>query len=528
SAQTLTVSPATLSFGDTWTDFPSSLTLTIENSGSAAVDVLDIQGYNAAFSLSDTAVSVPASGSVEIDVTFSPKHNIPHNTELVIIPADFGGNIAVDVTGRGIYPDLYYSPTQDLSEQALKDELTDLIDGHFSLGYSTARDSMFMINDNELVNGVGATQNRTVTAYTNRVVEGYTSRSDAQTNFNVNTEHTWPQSMFGSSEPMQSDMYHLFITDATANSVRSNLPFGNVTTADWTNGGSKRGGGVFEPRDAHKGKVARGMFYFITRHGNQGSFMTTTQENVLRGWHDAQSVTLVEQNRNQDISEDQGNRNPFIDHPEFTARIQKFVGTSVAPEISTIVVTTSLIDFGTVPAGETRTYDVILVADGNQTINVSSWELAHPAFSFDAVDENIAPGEDGVLKLIFSPTGPGTITESLNFSTDSDSNPTVSIPVTAGVTFTGIDQPNGTENSFTASVSNSELLVFWTGKPVGDIIIWSIEGKLLGTFPVETEGINRFNLQGSRASMFVLEWTDGSGKPEGNRTQIVSGVLSAR
>ena len=42
---------------------------------------------------------------------------------------------------------------------------------------------------------------------------------------------------------------------------------------------------------------------------------------TLREWHQADPVDDAERNRNQIIYSWQGNRNPFIDHPEFAASI---------------------------------------------------------------------------------------------------------------------------------------------------------------------------------------------------------------
>ena len=45
-------------------------------------------------------------------------------------------------------------------------------------------------------------------------------------------------------------------------------------------------------------------------------------ENTLRGWHAADPVDSSEMDRNDVIYSDwQGNRNPFIDHPEWVQQI---------------------------------------------------------------------------------------------------------------------------------------------------------------------------------------------------------------
>ena len=85
----------------------------------------------------------------------------------------------------------------------------------------------------------------------------------------INAEHIVPQSFFGSSEPMKSDIYILRPCHGNANSSRSNNPFGEVNDnqAQWygVNGNnyasqgnepsgsdnwSESSGGVWEPRES--------------------------------------------------------------------------------------------------------------------------------------------------------------------------------------------------------------------------------------------------------------------------------------
>src|SRR6185295_4028554 len=183
--------------------------------------------------------------------------------------------------------------------------------GYISLGYNLARDSMFMWFDNKKTNGQGASQNTLECIYTGREAIGYTSRSDCQTNFSFNTEHTFPQSLFASNEPMRSDLHHLFPTDDASNNERADNPFGIVTNATWSVGGSKSNRSIFEPRDQQKGATARAMMYFVLRYQNYNSFFTS-QESILRTWHQNFPNTQIERTRNDDIYGMQHNRNPFV------------------------------------------------------------------------------------------------------------------------------------------------------------------------------------------------------------------------
>src|SRR5213078_3639775 len=104
------------------------------------------------------------------------------------------------------------------------------------------------------------------------------------------------------------------------NSVRGNLPFGEVTTPDYENkAGAKRGNGVFEPPDAVKGRVARGLLYFYSRYKDSPTFGRSAvvfwnrQIPILLQWNRQFPPDAFEARRNDLVAAYQGNRNPFID-----------------------------------------------------------------------------------------------------------------------------------------------------------------------------------------------------------------------
>ncbi len=518
SAQDLSTSSASLDFGDVFTDNPQTLTLTVSNSGPVDLLLDRIRAFGEGYMLDDTSLVVPAGGSADLDLTFAPRHNMPRNGELILEPIDGSRMepLRVDLTGRGVYPDTYYAPTQDLSQEALKTALTALIDGHTALGYSPARDEMYMVIDNWAVNGIGAAVNTLETAYTGRLVAGYSNRSDAQSSYNVNTEHTWPQSMFGSSDPMQSDLFHLYITDAGANSTRGNLPFGEVTgTPDWSDGGSQRGGGVFEPRDAQKGKTARSMLYFITRYGNLGSFFSSAQENAFRSWHTSFAPDVVEQNRNEDIFSVQGNRNPFIDHPEFTERISSFLGTASAPVLNTAVVADDTARFGQ----GTDSYRVWIVATGNQPVSITAAALTGSPDITINLPGTIAPGEAGAITL----SGPDTLVYAGTLNLDwSAATGSASLPVLldnalpTGLPAPGLDQPRVWVNA-----SGEACLLFGQAQE-GTVRLFSTAGQLINEAVMQGRDRICLSQQGAVAGARVLRW-----QPAGSLRPAVGWTLPA-
>ncbi len=90
-----------------------------------------------------------------------------------------------------------------LSDATLRTFLKDNYYIVTSLGYDTARDRMF--GNIDPVNG------RIICVYSGYPKTG-TTRSEMNSTSNgvmINTEHTWPQSLFGSANPMVSDLHHL-------------------------------------------------------------------------------------------------------------------------------------------------------------------------------------------------------------------------------------------------------------------------------------------------------------------------------
>lgn len=143
----------------------------------------------------------------------------------------------------------------------------------------------------------------------------------------INCEHTWPQSRFNSRysrELQKTDLHHLFPVSSRANSSRGNIIFGEVAKNQSSSlcQASKRGPSTskgtvsFEPPDAHKGNVARSLFYFAVRYKVD---ISEEEEAYLRKWNQEDPVDQEERVRNEKIYELQGNRNPFIDDPELAS-----------------------------------------------------------------------------------------------------------------------------------------------------------------------------------------------------------------
>ncbi|MGD8111598.1 endonuclease [Vibrio sp. TRT 17S01] len=250
----------------------------------------------------------------------------------------------------------YYQAAVGKNGFELKTALHNIIKTHTSQGYSAvwnlvkeADIDRYYENDGSILDVYSekpsGADSVSFTKVTNQCGQ-YSKEGDC-----YNREHSFPKSWFGGKvEPMNSDGHHLFATDGYVNAKRSNWPFGEVGSSSYvSSNGSKLGsassqlgynGTVFEPIDEFKGDFARAYFYMATRYENViGNWQnnTTNSDAVLNGtrttvfepwvlsmlkrWHQNDPVSEKERQRNQAVFEFQGNRNPFVDHPEFVGQI---------------------------------------------------------------------------------------------------------------------------------------------------------------------------------------------------------------
>ncbi|MEY8251350.1 MAG: endonuclease, partial [Colwellia sp.] len=189
-----------------------------------------------------------------------------------------------------------------------------------SLSYREARKQMFSKIDN--VNGA-----------VKLVYSGAWYKTNSIPNHQiVNTEHTWPQSKFNDKK-IKSDLHHLYATYSKINSKRGSFPFADIpdnTTEVWLN---RNGNGIkkippissrdnfseyasnkFEPREEHKGAVARSMLYVYSIYGDSkvNNSWFKPQIATMLDWHDEYPASELEIKRTKKIEGIQGNTNPFI------------------------------------------------------------------------------------------------------------------------------------------------------------------------------------------------------------------------
>jgi|GEM_PF-642300 len=154
-------------------------------------------------------------------------------------------------------------------------------------------------------------------------------RLELEANDPFNCEHVVPQSWFGKAEPMRGDLHHLFACESKCNSTRNNHPYADHNVFDVEASKTYRQcghlqDGAFEPFMG-KGKASRAVLYFLLRYPGKANQTRNeyrgAQLQVLLDWHDRYPVNEHELHRNQAIFETQGNRNPFIDHPDWARSV---------------------------------------------------------------------------------------------------------------------------------------------------------------------------------------------------------------
>ena len=255
-----------------------------------------------------------------------------------------------ETTWENTYTGSYYDNLNtDLEGSAFRAELAELItDTHTKYTSYSGLANAFKVADADPDNN-------------GNVIWFYTGTSVPFSAFggnpgSTNREHVWPKDggdAFPEKSGPGSDAHHLRPTETQLNSTRGSKNFDEVaqTSANIVkeNGSSSYGnsaygadalcyssGSFFYPAKGYRGATARILFYMQTRWGDHnlefvdgaGSSKTIGKISTLLKWHLEEPPTEEEIRRNEAVFGLQGNRNPFIDHPEYAAQIYCYDGES--------------------------------------------------------------------------------------------------------------------------------------------------------------------------------------------------------
>ncbi len=242
---------------------------------------------------------------------------------------------AADFDDASYYANAYGAINDNQDDSVIRLQLSNIIsENHHRLSYSeawtalTVTDEDPMDSDNVILFYRGISKAK--------LANGSGSQSTNPDNWN--REHVWAKShgFPSTSAYAYSDIHHLRPTDISVNSSRGNLDFDNSDAPLAESPENRVDSDSFEPRDAVKGDVARIIFYMDVRYEGLDSvtpdlqvvdYLTSTGEAklgklcTLLSWSESDPVDDFERNRNDKIYEFQGNRNPFIDHPEWITKI---------------------------------------------------------------------------------------------------------------------------------------------------------------------------------------------------------------
>lgn len=483
----------------------------------------------------------------------------------------------------------YYNGTENLTGAALKTKLSQIItNGHMDKGYSALLGAYpstdidkFFENDNTVLDIYS--ENPTGTdPYTYSFSNNCGTYQGEGSCYN--REHVIPQSFFSDASPMRNDIHHVRPTDGYVNGKRGTYPFGKVGTATYTSmNGSKIGtcvypgysGIVFEPIDRFKGDIARMIFYFVTRYENQlsgfatGNMMAQNTYPSLQPWF---KTMLIEWSNNDPVSPEeisrnnasyvfQGNRNPYIDHPEFVNAVWGTPITDTTPPNAPLNLNYSNITNTSVQLSWSAATDNVGVV--SYEVYNESGTLLGTVSGTTLTLNNLTPNTTYTV-YVKAKDAAGNISSASNTVTFTTTNTTTPTPPTSPISCGTEDfqniPPNSSsyttrtwtnngitwtaDNARTDNSINSRALTFKTGNVTSSTIPGGISsltlstklpysdsagnlnikinGQSVGTIPynsaVATTTISNFNIQGNititienttanRVSIDDLSWT---------------------
>lgn len=240
--------------------------------------------------------------------------------------------MAAKPEGKNETSDQLYAETEGLNGEQLKAKLQDITSEHHrSVGYGPTKEVLMAIDQDP--------------ANTNNVITLYERKSVPKANFAQgdpsvawDREHVLPQS-YGARDGRfaKSDSHNLFPSLKEVNTLRGSLYFDESSDDKVPPEKAplaSHDADSWEPPDKLKGDIARIVFYMDTRYDGSDSeqdikvgILPDRDEGVFGGlhtlleWHKADPVSAEEKERNDKIYSVQGNRNPFVDRPEFAAGI---------------------------------------------------------------------------------------------------------------------------------------------------------------------------------------------------------------
>lgn len=347
-----------------------------------------------------------------------------------------------------------------------------------------------------------------------------------------NREHVVPQSLFNSASPMVADINFIRPTDGKVNGMRSNYPFAAVASPSFTSkNGTKVGassspgysGSACEPIDEFKGDIARMIFYFVTRYESKlsgfssgGMLGNTTypgltdwEKNVLLAWSSQDPVSPSELKRNDAAYVFQGNRNPYIDHPEW---VQQIWGTQVVDnQAPTAPINLTLVSTTTASANLTWTAST-------DNIGVSYYKI---------YVNGIFKTNSSTNSAEVSGLAQGTTFSFYVVAADAAGNVSPQSNTVTGTTLVDVTPPTAAINLNVVSVGSNNIAVQWTAATdnvgVAGYAIY-VNGSLYGT--EESTSSNIANLNPNTTYSIYVVAKDAADNASPNSNTVMATTLA--
>ena len=275
-----------------------------------------------------------------LDIIFQPRAVRANTTYNFLVYACYQVNgefkyvlekpLNIQVTTSGLSQVDYYESIS-LTAPNFLTNLSNLISKHQIITYASYKNTV--LSKLELQDTIaGKTFVQCVYSGENKIVEEPFDWTKAGYSREHTFAHSWMPSHPADNPPLPeySDLHNLYPTNLEkANTVRNNFPLGEVTGKVlyvYLEGKLGYAGTqiVYEPRDAHKGNAARAMMYMSIAYNNQNNnwiFPSVQSQEIIKKWHFQDPPDNYEIARQEYIYWLQGNRNPFIDHPEYACYI---------------------------------------------------------------------------------------------------------------------------------------------------------------------------------------------------------------
>ncbi|MBN2426503.1 MAG: endonuclease [Calditrichaceae bacterium] len=445
-AQTISLSDTVVNFGNVNAYETHNFEIRISNLHTEPVLIENVALEEDVFYTDLEPMELEASADHFFNVYFRADHNLFYN-DFLRIELNIGSRpVIIRLQAQAVYSGVYYASTVNLWDDELKSTLNDIIDGHTELSYSGLWDALKDTDEDP--------QNA------DNVILLYTGWSYAKTDNGGdvdqwNREHVWAKSHgdFDNNPPAGTDLHHLRPTDVSVNNARGNLDFDNGGELYIDGDGAtdcRKDSDSWEPRLAVKGDVARMMYYMTIRYeGEEGYDLelvesvpsTSTNEpffgkrSTLYQWHRQDTVDAWEKSRNEKIYNNwQGNRNPFIDHPEFADRIYTIHGGLPKTKTPEIAVSPVTVNFGSVGLNSFNEYFLVVINSGDSLLNISSIHTNDDSLTVDITSLTINEEDYHYIKLAYTADSVEKAVNANLFihSNDTDESP-LTIPVTAEV-----------------------------------------------------------------------------------------------